>query len=210
MSTVFVHLGVSQDGYMAGPNRGVSTPMGEGAHAIHDWVFEQRTFRQALKLGDGGETGADNALLEHTFARIGANIMGKRMFDEGEASWPEEAPFHNPVFVLTHEQRKPWPRPGGTTFYFVNDDLHTVLAKAREAAGEKDVRISGGGDIVAQYLNAGLVEELRLDLSPVLLGAGLRLFDAVDPQRVKLQLVEVTSSPRVTLLEYSVSSPSTS
>ena len=150
------------------------------------------------------------AIQDFGFARIGANIMGKRMFDEGEASWPEEAPFHNPVFVLTHEQRKPWSRPGGTTFYFVNDDLHTVLAKAREAAGEKDVRISGGGDIVAQYLNAGLVEELRLDLSPVLLGAGLRLFDAVDPQRVKLQLAEVTSSPRVTHLEYSVSSPSTS
>ena len=106
---------------------------------------------------------------------IGANVMGKRMFEEGESSWPEEAPFHTQVFVLTHEVRAPWERKGGTTFHFVNDGIETALRRAREAAGEKDVRISGGGATVLQYLNAGLVDELLLSLAPTFHGGGVRL-----------------------------------
>src|SRR6266545_6568442 len=127
---------------------------------LQAYAFEQRFLRQSLKLGEGGETGVDNRILEETFNRTGANIMGKRMFDGGEHNWPEEAPFHTPVFVLTHEVRAPWERPGGTTFCFVDDGIESALAQARRAAGGKDVRISGGADVVRQYLNAGLIDEL--------------------------------------------------
>jgi dihydrofolate reductase len=198
MSRVFVHMGMSLDGFVAGPNRGPKTPLGEGGASIHAWMFKQRAFRQHLSMGDDGETGADNRVVEAVFERIGANIMGKRMFEEGEASWPEEAPFHTPVFVLTKEKRAPWVRKGGTTFYFVNDAIESVLAKAREAAGAKDVRISGGRDVVLQYLNAGLVDELSIALAPVLLGDGLRLFEGIDRRRIALSIEDATSSPSVT------------
>ena len=106
--------------------------------------------------------------------------MGKRMFDAGEQAWPEEAPFHTPVFVVTHEKRDPWERPGGTTFHFVNDGIEPALDQGREVAGDRDVRIAGGGATILEYLNAGLVDEFSIALSPVLFGAGTRLFDGVD------------------------------
>jgi dihydrofolate reductase len=171
---------------------------------LQQYVFEQRFFRESLKLGDGGETGQDNRILEETFKRTGASIMGKRMFDGGEHNWPEEAPFHTPVFVLTHEVRKPWERPGGTTFHFVNDGIESALRRAREAAGGKDIRIAGGANVIVQYLNAGLVDEFSLAVSPLFLGAGLRLFDGIDERRIALEIVEAINSPRVTHLNYAV------
>ena len=203
MSKVFVQMGVSVDGFVAGPNRGPKNPMGGRAPLLHAWAFEQKVFRDHLGLAGGGKTGPDNDWAAHTFDRIGANIMGKRMFEEGEAAWPEKAPFGNPVFVLTHEKREPWVRPGGTTFYFVNDSLDRVLSMAREAAGKKDVRISGGKDVVLQYLNAGLVDELVLDVAPVFLGEGLRLFEGID-EKVKLEVVEAIHSTAVTHTRYAV------
>jgi dihydrofolate reductase len=204
MSKVFVQLGISVDGYMAGPNRSPKNPMGDRKGSLHQWIFEQKAFREHLSIPGPGKTGPDNDWVAHTFARIGANIMGKRMFDEGEAAWPEKAPFGNPVFVLTHEKREPWPRPGGTTFYFVNEPLESVLSKAREAAGSKDVRISGGRDVVLQYLNAGLVDELVLDVAPVFMGEGLRVFEGIDHTKVKLEIAEAIHSPVVTHLRYAV------
>lgn len=202
MSNVFVHLGLTLDGYMAGPNRRPDNPLGDDGVSIHEWLFKQRAFLRHLDLGDDGETGKDNDLVERLMERIGANIMGKRMFEEGAANWPERAPFGCPVFVLTHEARVPWVRPGGTTFYFVQDGLSRTLARAREVAGSKDVRICGGRDVVLQYLNAGLVDELSLTLSPKLLGAGLRLFDGIDTQKLALEIAETVHSPLVTHLRY--------
>jgi dihydrofolate reductase len=204
MSQVFVHLGISLDGYIAGANRGPKNPLGDQGTSIHAWVFEQRAFMRTHGMGDGGKTGADNRVIEQIIDRIGANIMGKRMFEEGEANWPEEAPFHTPVFVLTKEVRRPWERPGGTTFYFVNESLERTLERAREAAGAKDVRISGGRDVVLQYLNAGLVDELSLALAPVFLGEGLRLFDGIDKRKVSVEIAEAVHSPAVTHLRYVV------
>src|SRR5437899_44983 len=134
---------------------------------LQKWVFQQRFFRENLKLGDGGETGYDNRMLEETFKRTGVSIMGKRMFDGGERYWPEEAPFHTPVFVLTHKVRKPWGRPGGTTFYFVNDGIESALGQGLKAAGDRDVRIAGGAKVIQEYLNAGLVDEFTIHYSPV-------------------------------------------
>ncbi|MFF2225422.1 dihydrofolate reductase family protein [Streptomyces globisporus] len=130
--------------------------------------------------------------------------MGKRMFDAGEQMWPEEAPFHTPVFVVTHEKRDPWERPGGTTFHFVNDGIETALEQAREAAGDRDVRIAGGGATILECVNAGLIDEFSIALSPVLFGSGIRLFEGVDADRVGLEQVRADPSPRVTHVTYAV------
>jgi dihydrofolate reductase len=204
MSKVFVSMGISLDGCVAEPNRSLENMGSDGWMELHRWVFDQKVFRESLKLGEGGDTGPDNEYLSATFERIGVNIMGKRMFEEGERGWPEEAPFHTPVFVVTHEVREPWPRKGGTTFYFVNDGIEAALRRAREAAGGRDIRICGGAKLVRQYLNAGLVDELMLSVAPMLLGDGLRLFDGVDVKRVGLEIMSVLPSPKVTHLRYAV------
>ena len=204
MSKVFVSMGISLDGCVAEPNRSVENMGSAGWMELHKWVFEQKVFRESLKIGEGGETGPDNDYLATIMQRIGVNIMGKRMFNEGERAWPEEAPFHTPVFVVTHQVREPRERKGGTTFYFVNDGIESALRRAREVAGGKDIRISGGAALVRQYLNAGLVDELMLSVAPLLLGEGLRLFDGVDVKRVGLELMDVLPSPKVTHLRYAV------
>jgi dihydrofolate reductase len=130
--------------------------------------------------------------------------MGKRMFDGGEQVWPEDAPFHTPVFVVTHTKRDPWERPGGTTFHFVNDGIEPALDQAREAAGGRDVRIAGGGATILEYLNAGLIDEFTIALAPVVFGAGIRLFEGVYAGRVALEPVRADPSPRVTHLTYAV------
>jgi dihydrofolate reductase len=128
-----------------------------------DWILNQQYFRENLKLGTVGETGPVNDLLRSTTERIGANIMGKRMLDQGERAWPEEAPFHKPVYVLTHEKREPWVRPGGTT-YFINDGPERALELARESAGSRDIRIAGGADVIPQYLNLGIDQGLNKEI----------------------------------------------
>jgi dihydrofolate reductase len=206
MSKVFFSVTMSVDGFIAPEQRADDVDF---KRWFAEWselqahVFAQRFFRQSLQLGAGGETGDDNRLLEEIFQRTGASIMGKRMFDGGEPHWPEDAPFHTPVFVLTHAERTPWERKGGTTFYFVNG-IESALRQAREAAGPRDVRIAGGAKTIMQYLNAGLVDEFHLAVSPTFLGAGVRLFDGVECDRLKLDIVKTLHSPRVTHLMYGV------
>jgi dihydrofolate reductase len=171
---------------------------------LQAWVFPLRFFRENLKLGAGGEEGRDNDIARETFERTGASVMGKRMFDLGESAWPEEAPFHSPVFVVTHEKRDPWQRPGGTTFYFVNDGIESALEQARKAALDRDVRIAGGGVTIREYVNAGLVDEFSIAVSPVLFGSGTRLFDGVDAGRFTLEPVRAEPTQRVTHLTYAV------
>ena len=208
MSKVFVSMGMSLDGYVEGPNASLENMGGDGWMDLQAWIFHQRAFRQRLKLGEGGETGPDNRFLEEIFDRTGVSIMGKRMFEAGERAWPEEAPFHTPVFVVTHEARAPWVRKGGTTFHFVNDAIEDALRRAREAlsgvARGKDVRIAGGANLVLQYLNAGLVDELVLSVAPTFLGGGKRLFDGIDRSTVGLEIIEALCSPKVTHLRYAV------
>jgi dihydrofolate reductase len=172
---------------------------------LQQGTFPLRFFRENLKLGQGGEEGRDNDIARETFDRTGASVMGKRMFDLGELSWPEEAPFHTPVFVVTHTKRDPWERPGGTTFHFVNDGLEQALDQARDAAGDRDVRIAGGGATILAYLTAGLIDEFSITLSPVLFGAGTRLFDGVDASKFALEPIRSEPSPRgTTHLTYAV------
>lgn len=199
---VFFSVSMSLDGYIAPPS--LDQLMGPQWMELQQWVFPQRFFRENLKFGEGGEEGRDNDILRETFERTGASVMGKRMFDAGEHAWPEDAPFHTPVYVVTHERREPWVRPGGTTFHFVNDGIEAALAKAREAAGARDVRIAGGGETILQYLNAGLVDEFSIALSPVLFGDGVRLFEGVDAARIALEPIRTEPSQRVTHLTYAV------
>jgi dihydrofolate reductase len=178
--------------------------MGKQWMELQQWIFPQRFFRENLKLGEGGEEGRENDIVRETFERTGTSVMGKRMFDAGEQMWPEEAPFHTPVFVVTHEKRDPWERPGGTTFHFVNDGIEPALDQAREAAGDRDVRIGGGGATILEYVNAGLIDEFSIALSPVLFGSGIRLFEGVDAGRVALEPVLSEPTQRVTHLTYAV------
>ncbi|MCB1673005.1 MAG: dihydrofolate reductase family protein, partial [Pseudomonadales bacterium] len=184
MSKVFVNIGLSLDGYMAPEGMDIEhwenpdyKNWGAKWGTLMGWILKQQYFRENLQFGSGGETGTVNDMLRHTMERSGAGIMGKRMFDAGERSWPEEAPFHTPVYVLTHEQREPWVRPGGTTFFFVNDGPERALELARKAAGDRDIRISGGANVIQQYLNIDAIDELEIALAPILFGSGRRLFE---------------------------------
>jgi len=199
---VFFSVSMSLDGFIAPASLGEL--MGKQWMELQAWVFPQRFFRENLKLGEGGEEGRDNDILRETFERSGASVMGKRLFDAGEEAWPDEAPFHTPVFVVTHTERDPWERPGGTTFHFVNDGIDSALEQARAAAGERDVRIAGGGETILEYLNAGLIDEFTIALSPVLFGSGVHLFEGVDAGSVALEPVRTEASPMVTHLTYAV------
>ncbi|WP_079416746.1 dihydrofolate reductase family protein [Thiomonas intermedia] len=206
MSKVFVNIGLSLDGYLAPDGMTMANPgyrnWGVKWGKLMGWLLNQQSFREAHHFGTGGETGAVNDLVRHTSERIGANIMGKRMFDQGEQAWPEEAPFHTPVYVLTNEKREPWVRPGGTTFHFIHDGPEHALALAREAAGGRDVRIAGGADVIQQYLNLGLVDELEIALAPVLFGGGRRLFDHLSEPLPQFRIDRVLDSPGATHLRY--------
>jgi dihydrofolate reductase len=198
--TVFFSVSMSLDGFLAPESS--AEPMGRRWMELQAWVFPQRFFGERLRLGGGGEEGRDNDIVRETFERTGAYVMGKRMFDAGEQMWPAEAPFRAPVFVVTHEVRDPWERPGGTTFHFINNGIESALEQARRVAGDKDIRISGGGATILEYLNAGLIDEFTISLSPVLFGSGIRLFEGVDAGRVRLEPVRAEPTPRVTHLTY--------
>jgi dihydrofolate reductase len=209
MGKVFVNIGLSLDGYMAPEGMALEywdrpeyKNWGVKWGALMSWVLKQRYFRENLKFGSGGETGPVNDMLRHTMERSGANIMGKRMFDQGERSWPEEAPFHTPVYVLTHKKREPWVRPGGTTFYFFNDGPARALEKARESAGGRDIRISGGADVIQQYLSMGVIDELEIALAPVLFGSGRRLFENLREPVPQFRIDKVLNTPDATHLRY--------
>ena len=195
MSKVTCDSGVSLDGFSAGPDQSREDPLGKGAERIHRWMFEEPEANKAER----------DAIVE-----AGAYIMGRHMFgpDRGEWDldwhgwWGAEPPYHAPVFVLGHREREPVEMEGGTTFHFVTDGIEAALERAREAAGDRTVSIAGGASTVQQFLRAGLIDELRLHIAPVVLGAGERLLDGVGDLR--LEQLEVTSSALVTHVRYRV------
>ena len=209
---VFFNISMSLDGFVAGPNASLDDPLGEGGERLHEWAIGTRAFNEGHGRS-GGETGPDNDVLERTFERAGATIVGRRMFSGGEGPWEDdpnangwwgdEPPFHHPVFVLTHHEREPL-ELGGTTFTFVTDGVESALEQARAAAGEKDVAIGGGAEVAQQYLNAGLVDEMELHVAPILLGDGVPLFDRLDADRIAFEPVQAQASPAVAHLTYRV------
>jgi len=208
-SKVFVSITSSLDGYMAPEGMTLENwdepsyrNWGAKWGALMRWALNQQFFRENLKLGPGGETGPVNDLARRTVERTGASIMGKRMFEQGERAWPEEAPFHTAVYVLTHEKRTPWIRPGGTTFRFVSDGPEQALELARESAGDRDIRIAGGAEVIQQYLNMGAIDELEVALAPVLFGGGRRLFENLHESVPQFRIDKVLDGPTATHLRY--------
>jgi dihydrofolate reductase len=195
MSKVTCDIGISVDGFAAGPNQSLQDPLGEGGEELHRWMFEQPDQNADAIAGILGS---------------GAYIMGRNMFASGRGEWDlnwhgwwgEEPPYHAPVFVLTHYPRQPLTMKGGTVITFVTDGIQSAMAQARDAAGDESVAIAGGAATVRQFLAAGLLDELRLHIAPVILGAGERLFEGVGD--LQLEQIDVTSSELVTHVRYRV------
>jgi len=209
MSKVFVNIGLSLDGYMAPEGMAIEHWTSPGYKdwgakwgALMGWLLRLKYFRENLGFGPGGDTGPVNDMARHTMERSGASIMGQRMFEQGEISWPENAPFHTPVYVLTHTKREPWVRPGGTTFYFVNDGPESALEQAKKSAGGRDIRISGGANVIQQYLNLGVIDELEIALAPVMFGGGQRLFENLREPLPRFRIDKVQEGPAATHLRY--------
>ena len=192
MSKVLLEMSVSLDGYVTDPDVSPEEPMGRGGERLHEWMFEGRSPAESEQYE-----------IDH-FRDIGAVIVGRRMADLGIGYWGDEPTFHAPVFVVTNRPAETIVKAGGTSYRFVTNGIDDALRQAREAAGQADVIVMGGGDIARQYLRAGAVDELRLHLVPVILGAGTRLFDDEPSPSVALRPVEVTGTPRATHLTYEV------
>ncbi len=198
---------ISLDGYGAGQQQELSNPMGVGGMALHEWVFPTRTFQTQHGGGTGGTTGFDDDFAARGMAGLGAWILGRNMFGPIRGEWPDDQwkgwwgdnpPYHAPVFVLTHHPRAPLVMAGGTTFHFVIDGIHAALNRAREAAQGKDIRVGGGVATLRQYLQAGLIDELHLAISPVLLGQGENLFAGLDLPKLGYQRTEHVPSASAT------------
>jgi dihydrofolate reductase len=213
MSMTRAYISVSLDGYVAGPNETTEQPLGEHGERLHDWATELRSWRE-LQGMEGGEENASSVVVAEDNANVGAEIMGRGKFgppgrgpwgeDPWRGWWGDDPPFHKPVFVLTTHPREPLTL-SDTTFTFVTDGIHAALDQARQAAGNKDIYIGGGADVINQYLAAGLLDELELHLVPILLGGGSRLFKGIGPD-VELEQIRVVEAPGVVHLKYRVAS----
>jgi dihydrofolate reductase len=209
VTIVRLQITMSLDGYVAGPNQSLEHPLGERGEELHQWAFAARSFREMHGM-EGGDTGPDSDIIAEAFQNVGAYILGRNMFGGGPGPWQESwrgwwgdnPPYHTPVFVLTHHAREPLEMLGGTTFHFVTEGIHAALDRAKDAAGEKDVAIAGGADIVQQYLKAGLIDEMEIHVVPPLLGSGSRLFENMDSQQSRYECIRVVSSPAVTHVKY--------
>ncbi len=210
MAKLKFNIAISLDGFVAGPNQSEQNPLGEGGMQLHEWVFELAAWREPHGR-EGGVVNESTEIVEQSTANVGAVIMGRNMFGGGpgpwgepawDGWWGEEPPFHAPVFVLTNHARDPLAKEGGTTFHFVTDGISSAFELAKEAAGGMDVALAGGADVAQQYLTAGLIDELRLSVVPVLLGAGSRLFDNGAGAGVELEQVQAVEAPGVTHLVY--------
>lgn len=212
MGKVKCQISISADGYLAGPNQGEEHPLGEGGMGLHEWAFKLAAWRRPHGR-EGGEVNASSEVFEEATANTGAVIMGRNMFGPVRGPWTEplwngwwgdEPPFHVPVFVLTHHEREPLTL-GETTFRFVTEGPERAVELAREAAGDEDVSVGGGGETIQQLLRAGLLDELLINQVPLILGAGIRLLDDIPPS-VKLEQTRVVEAPDVAHLFYTVKS----
>lgn len=197
MGEVVARLAVSLDGYVAGPRSGPEHPLGIGGERLHAWVYGLRTFRRMQGM-EGGAGGPVDELLAAWTERLGAVVMGHGMFVSGEIPWGDEPPFHSPVYVVTHHPRASVVKKGGTTYHFVTEGPERALELAREAAGDKDVSLAGGADLVQQFIRAGWLDELLLHVVPVLACGGRRLFEGLGERHIEWEKTEVLDSPGVT------------
>jgi dihydrofolate reductase len=211
VSRLRFRISMSLDGFVAGPCQSVDNPLGIGGMRLHHWVFPLTVWRAMHGLQDG-EVNESTRVVEESLANVGASLMGRNMFGGHPGPWNAKKPwngwwgvnppFHHPVFVLTHYAREPLELEGGTTFTFVTDGIEAALEQARRAAGGKDVSLAGGARAAQQYLAAGLVDEMEINVVPTLLGSGERLFDGVGDDLHGLELVRTVAAPEVTHLKF--------
>jgi len=197
---------ISLDGYGAGPDQTLKTPLGVGGENLHGWMIATRTF-QKMYGKDSGETGVNDDFTQRGFRNVGAWIMGRNMFTPSRGKWPDDGwkgwwgdnpPYHVPVFVLTHHAQAPIDMAGGTTFHFVTGGIHEALKQATEVAQGKDIRVGGGAATIRQYLQAGLIDEMHVAVSPVLLGSGEPLFAGLDLPRLGYRQTEYVPTEKAT------------
>jgi len=210
MSKLRLRISISLDGFVAGPNQSVDNPLGIGGMRLHEWVFPLAVWRSMHGM-PGGEVNESSRVVEESLANIGATVMGRNMFGGHPGPWDsrkpwngwwgDDPPFHHPVFVLTHHALAPLALRGGTSFAFVTAGIHAALEQARQAAAGKDVSLAGGANLCAQYLREGLVDEMELNLAPIVLGDGERLFDGVGDLH-GLELVRTVATPKVIHLKF--------
>jgi dihydrofolate reductase len=191
MGKVYSEISMSLDGFITGPNVRVGNGLGDNGERLHDWRFDTKT-------------DVDARIVDEIYATTGAVVLGKGMFDVGFEPWGDPPPFRMPVFVVTHEKREPLPMQGGTTYTFVTDGIETALELARAAAGDKNVGIWGGANLIRQYLKAGLLDEMKLHIVPILLGDGIPLFEGLDPEGIKLRKINAIDTPGATHFRFQV------
>jgi dihydrofolate reductase len=210
MARLRFHISMSLDGFVAGPGQDEDNPLGVGGMGLHTWAFELAAWREAHGL-EGGEVNESTQVVAASLAGIGATVMGRNMFGGGTGPWSEppwsgwwgdDPPFHHPVFVLTHHARAPLVCEGGTTFTFVTDGIRSALDQAKVAAGGGDVSLAGGAATARQYLDAYLVDEMEINLMPIFLGDGERLFDGLGVGNPPLAHVRTVHAPGVTHLKF--------
>jgi dihydrofolate reductase len=211
MSRLRFKISMSLDGFVAGPSQDLENPLGVGGMRLHEWIVPLEVWRAPHGL-DGGVVNASSAVVEESIANIGATVMGRNMFggypgpwntaQPWTGWWGDNPPFHHPVFVLTRYPRESFALEGGTTFNFVTDGIESALDQARQAAGAQDVSLAGGANVAQQYLKAGLVDEMEINLVPVLLGSGERLFDGLGDDLHGLELVRTVATPQVVHLKF--------
>jgi len=207
MSRLRVHnFSISLDGYGAGPNQDLANPLGVGGEALHGWFVTTRTFRQMIGK-DEGTTGVDNDFASRGFKNVGAWIIGRNMFAPSRGAWPDDGwkgwwgdtpPYRAPVFVLTNHARAPLVMKGGTTFHFVTDGAQAALQRATEAANGQDIQLVGGVATIRQYLQAGLIDEMHVAISPILLGSGEHLLAGIDTPKLGYRCSEHVATPNAT------------
>ena len=192
MPRLIATFSMSLDGFVAGPDVSVDIPMGRGGERLHDWIFKSSGEIDAAKARENSQ-------------RVGATIVGRHTYDVGIGPW-EDTPYPAPSFVLTHEKRAPLAMKSGV-FTFVTDGMESALTQARAAAGEKDIVVMGA-NAAWQYIAAGLIDELDIQLVPVLLGSGTRLFDRIGDEAIELEQLDAAQTPSVTHLRYGITKPS--
>jgi dihydrofolate reductase len=211
VSRLRFQISVSLDGFVAGPNPSEENPLGERGEELHEWVLKLAAWRKPHGR-EGGEVNASSAIFEEALENVGATIMGRNMFGGGPGPWGEDPwggwwgddpPFHHPVFVLTHHERERLDKEGGNSFTFVTDGIESALEQAKAAAGGKDVALGGGAEVAQQCLAAGLIDEMLINVVPVLLGSGTRLFENLgDVSAIGLEQARVVDAPGVAHLLY--------
>lgn len=212
MGKIIADISMSLDGYIAGPNPTLQEPLGHRGEDLHEWVVRLAAWRKSHGMS-GGETGPDGDIMEESIANVGAVIMGRKMFSGGsgpwetdpnaDAWWGDNPPFHVPVFVLTNHKREKVNKKGGTSFTFVNDGIESALSQAKKAAGDKNISIAGGADVIQQFIKAGHLDELQIHLVPILLGGGTPLLVNLGDD-TKLEKNRVVDTPLVTHMKFRV------